>query len=642
MTADSFLQNRGTFNYYSGDFLGRLLNLRHGRINFFADFTAENGLINYSRHTVEIPYGITVTLNTLNTGDNFGLDNFGKIFLNGGTLASNNGLLLNDCRGRFFGWGEIDGVFVNSGKLSPFNPNNFGGVGELDIYGSFEQTCCGKVKFDIASEFDYDRIDVEGTPGTATLAGTVWPHLVECYHPRGSRYFDVIHADGGVFGTFDRVKHPFITLTLNWEPVYRPYDFYLLTRRNYTHAWLGLNSNQTSVGNMLNSVAMVHSGDLDDVLNVIDYLNNTGAIQDAFKQISPEKTAALANIAFAGATNQMRNLAERITNIRFGSREAASAGTGGPGSFNLSANPFSGVMLAYNSSSLSGLLTGQKEVGPLAKWGLFIDPNLILGSRGSSANLSGYDFTTAGFSVGADCQVQDNLIVGLASGYNHTDAGFHGVGGSVTNNSWPITAYAAYLPEKFYVFGSLGYTLNLFDLERNIAFGSIARKAQSSPTGNQLNIYAETGYDLKVKRLVVTPTVSLAYTNLWLDGFTEDGAGALNLRVASQSAASVQTGVGGKVSLPIKRGDHTIVPQVYATYQHEFSNDARGLDARLSQGSATCTWQTDKAARDFAVVGGNLTVGIKKNLAAQANYNVELGKGKEINHFLNIGVRYQF
>jgi len=141
---------------------------------------------------------------------------------------------------------------------------------------------------------------------------------------------------------------------------------------------------------------------------------------------------------------------------------------------------------------------------------------------------------------------------------------------------------------------------------------------------------------------VVTPTVSLAYTNLWLDGFTEDGAGALNLRVASQSAASVQTGVGGKVSLPIKSGDHTIVPQVYATYQHEFSNDARGLDARLSQGSATCTWQTDKAARDFAVVGGNLTVGIKKNLAAQANYNVELGKGKEINHFLNIGVRYQF
>jgi outer membrane lipase/esterase len=136
--------------------------------------------------------------------------------------------------------------------------------------------------------------------------------------------------------------------------------------------------------------------------------------------------------------------------------------------------------------------------------------------------------------------------------------------------------------------------------------------------------------------------VSLAYTNLSVQGFTEDGAGALNLKVASQNADSLQTGVGAKISVPIKHGDIKIMPQVYASYQHEFSNNARGLDARLSQGSGTSIWVTDKPNRDFAVVGANLTAGFSKNLAVQVNYNVELGKGNDINHFVNAGLRYQF
>ena len=53
----------------------------------------------------------------------------------------------------------------------------------------------------------------------------------------------------------------------------------------------------------------------------------------------------------------------------------------------------------------------------------------------------------------------------------------------------------------------------------------------------------------------------------------------------------------------------TVVPQAYAFYQHEFANGSRGLNASLSQGSSTFTFQTDAAAQNYALVGASVTVG---------------------------------
>jgi outer membrane autotransporter protein len=299
-------------------------------------------------------------------------------------------------------------------------------------------------------------------------------------------------------------------------------------------------------------------------------------------------------------------------------------------------------MLAYNYSSLAGLITGERPKAPENRWGVYLEPGGILGSMKSSMNQTGFDFNVAGFNAGADYQVRDHLLVGLGTGYSHSGANFFGSGGGVEANTWPLMAYAAYLPQSFYAFGSVGYALNLFNLERNIAFGGINRTAKSSPTGNQLNAYGEAGYDLKTSRLVVTPIVSLAYSSLWVNGFTEGGAGSLNLKVAPQQAQSLQTGVGAKLAVPLKRNSTVVVPQAYATYQHEFADGSRGLDARLSQGSSTFAFQTDQRGRDFALVGANVTIMPKANFLVQLNYNAEVGRNKYTAHMINAGVRWEF
>jgi outer membrane autotransporter protein len=407
--------------------------------------------------------------------------------------------------------------------------------------------------------------------------------------------------------------------------------------------WLGLNSNQQQVGLMLNSMAGTTTGDLGAVLAALDNLPANSDVQNAYKQISPEKAGALASLGFAAATFQVRNLATRTTNLRFVQGESGGGGGLNTGGLNFNYSKLDGMMLAYNGASLSNLFSARKEFqAPESRWGLFADGGAAFGSQTSSLNQTGYNFTLGGFTAGADYRLLDNLLVGLASGYSNTNSSFYGSGGSVNAHTIPFNAYAAYFPGSLYAYGSLGYALNLFELKRGINSADIARTASSSTTGNQFNLYGETGYDFRMSRFILTPSATLAYSALWVGGFTEQGAGALNLKIASQTADSLQTGRGGRLTVLLQAGSVKVVPQGYAFFQHEFANGSRGLNASLSQGSSTFNFQTDATKRNYALVGASVTVGLKQNLYAQANYNAEVGRGNSTVQYVNAGLRFEF
>ncbi len=474
----------------------------------------------------------------------------------------------------------------------------------------------------------YDRMLVEGQV-TLDEGGLVHP-IVLFPFPRGNSVFHIISSpntiDGLLTPTPSRVDN---SLTLFWKPEQsytpeldpdHPYNFDLAIRRNYTNEALHLNYKQFAVGTMLNSVANTVQpfSDLDNVLHVIDYIPTAGKVGDAFKQISPEKSQALADLSFMGAALQTQTLSRRITNLRYGIDEDL-GGAGG--------------------------LSGAYKLGPC--WGIYIDPAGILGSRSTTMDRTGYDFSAEGFTAGIDYKLCDTWLLGLATGFTHANANFNGSGGTAENNCWPISIYSAYMPNCFYAFGTLGYALNMYNLERQIGFssptGSISRTASSSPNGNQFNAYGEAGYDLKAKPFVFTPMVSLGYSRLWIDSFTETGADSLNLSVSKQDVESFQTGVGAKVAVPCKVGGAKVVPQVYGTWQHEFSNDKRGIESRLAQGSSTFAWMSEGPTRNFAKVGASATVFFKKDLSAHLNYNAEVGGGGgNTTHFINAGLRYQF
>ena len=537
------------------------------------------------------------------------------------------------------GNGTLVGTLTNRGTISPGNS-----PGTLNVVGSYTQAASGTYTAEITSPSSYDRIAVTGSPGTASLSGTLSPVLLGGYRPPGNTVFPgVVTASGGINGTFTSFTNQALSPTLFWQPRYTTNSVDLVVQRDYTNPGLGLNSNQLAVGTMLNGLAGATTGDLNTVLNAVDSLPNAASVQDAYKQISPEKAGALANLGFVAANFQVRNLATRATNLRFVQGGSGSPSSLAPGGLNCNYSRQSGVMLAYNGGFLPDLFTARREFkAPESRWGLFVDGGAAFGSQSSTSNQTGYNFTLGGLTLGADYRVTDNLLVGLATGYSNTASGFYGSGGSVTVNTIPFNAYAAYFAGPLYAYGSLGYALNLYDLKRGLSFDRIGRTATSSTTGNQFNLYGETGYDLKLRSFILTPAATLTYSALWLGGFTEQNAGALNLKVGSQNVSSVQTGVGGRVTVPLRMGQVLLAPQAYAFYQHEFANGSRGLNASLSQGGSTFTWQTDAAGQNFALVGASLTAGLRENLYAQVNFNGEVGRRNATAQFINAGLRYEF
>ncbi len=643
VTANSFLENRGEFRYLSGNFLGRLMN--YGVVNFNADFTAENGLLNNSTAPLVIEQGRTVALNGL------GLDNRGGILVDGtlsctdfqntgsmivnGTLSC-SGSFVNSTNTFLSGSGTLQGNFVNSGNLNPGNS-----PGTLNVSGTFTQTAGGNLAIEIASPTIYDNVAVTGNPGTAMLAGTITPTLVGGYHPMGNTVFSgIVTAAGGISGTFD-LLNPHITQTLFWEPHYDPTSFSLKVAREYTADWLGLTANQFWVGQALNALSNTTAGSLNVGLDAIDGLTTASAVQGALQQISADKAAAFSTLAFAGTELQVRTLSNRINSLRF-----ADFGVPGNLGFNFNfASQGEGLMLACGtpSANASDSDGGQGFFLHQSRTGFFLEPSFSLGTRKTTANQTGYDFTIGGFTTGADFMVRDDLLVGVSSGYSHTAADFKNSGGDVSANSIPFNAYAAYFPKPFYAFGSIGYALNLFDLDRDISFGTFAHTAKSSTTGHQLNGYAETGYDVQMCRIVLTPYASLFYSRLWVDGFSETGADPFNLAVGSQDAESLQSGLGGRITAPFELQGIRFAPQVFASYQHEFSDDSRAIASRLTLGGNSFLFQTDTLKRDFVLAGGSLAAGgLAKNLLVQINYSAEIGRNDYTAHFISAGLRYDF
>jgi outer membrane autotransporter protein len=553
-----------------------------------------------------------------------------------------NGSISGNCiiqaAGLLMGTGTITGALTNFGTL---NPGNSPGAINV-VNGPFVNAPGATLVAEIASPASYDKVNVTGVPGTAVITGsTLAPRLLGGYIPSMNQTFPgVITTVGGVTGTFAQITNPQLSPTLFLQAIYNPLTVDLKAVSNFNPGALNLTPSQASVGNALNEFAGATSGDIFAVLNAINGLTSNQQVQAAYNEILPLKYASLPSLTFPITRMQFQYLRNRMARLRgdaeFGSSELSLNGGGFMGGFGTKM-----MLAADNVVSDAGNPLIRR--GMDQRWGVYLDPMVNTGNLDGTSSQVAYRYTNAGFTLGADYWLLENFLVGLNTGYNNTGTNIGGTGGSININSIPFNAYSGFFTNGYYVNGIVGYTYNdYYNMERNIAFGTINRTAKASTSGNQFQLAAETGYDLKLGNAIINPLVSPYYATLSTGAFTETNAGALNLHVASQSASSVQTGLGARAGVRAKTGSVTFVPTVSAVWQHEYSDKTRGLDARLAQGSSNIALQTQEAGRDFAVVGVDLSAKFTKNIGANLGYTAELGRTHSTNMGVNVGLKISF
>ena len=263
------------------------------------------------------------------------------------------------------------------------------------------------------------------------------------------------------------------------------------------------------------------------------------------------------------------------------------------------------------ASGDSFVSNGQVWVKPLGAWA---DQNNRNGAYGYSAR-------TYGILFGADSDLSATARIGAALAYTHSS-----VDSNLDLQNAKVNSYQAILygtqrlgERQTELNWQADYGINRNKSERNISFiGQTASANYSSSSvhvgvgvGRTFNLNAQTSF---------TPSVRVDYSRIHDKGYSETGAGALNLVVQSQTIDEFIIGLDGKMTHALS--DHSSVT----------GNLGVGYDTQAKQTSITSAFQGGGAAFTTngvkpspVLVRGGLGLALKpsKGVEITARYDIE-------------------
>ena len=504
----------------------------------------------------------------------------GGTIIEQGLLSVNNtagsgtgtGNVLVQPAGILGGSGTIGGEVVNRGTIAPGNS-----IGTLTISGNYIQAVGSTYAAEIDDQGHSDLIHATGiaalTGGTVNVAaqsGTYRPGMT----------YQILRADGGVSGTFNRV----ITNSPLYHGVlaYDSDDVFLLLM---SYAGQARTQNQFALATYLDAIQPSATGDLSNVLAALDTQTGDQA-SAAFNQLAGEPYANLAAIDIAGANLFTDTAFYRLWTVD-----------------DLDDNCTHGRNLwAYGI----GNWQRQQSTSSNAGWDTF----------------SGYDNQIAGFMIGYDKQF-DNVLLGFGGGYGRSDTTFSASPAQDQTDLFNFSGYGRADFGPLYVAGVAGYTHGWNDVTRYIQFGGLAtRRATASVGGDLFGTLLQTGYNIDMGNFRFTPLAGLRYVHGSMGGTTETGADSVDLAVAGYGRNSLSSHFGGKLAFHLTRRWRA---EVYGQWEHECA-DQHSSVAMAFTGDPSVSYVVRGVApgRDGARTG-LVTIGrINDRASVHVNYDALL------------------
>ena len=235
----------------------------------------------------------------------------------------------------------------------------------------------------------------------------------------------------------------------------------------------------------------------------------------------------------------------------------------------------------------------------------------FFGDQDNAGMLEGYDFDTYGGVAALDISLGDRMHTGIALTYMSTS-----LDASVYDNrsdieSYLATAFLGYAPGDWFLRGSVTYGIDDYSDTRHIFFTGVDATARADYDGDQFTALGATGYHFRSDDglTVFTPNVRLQYTELHVDGYTEAGAGDLNLIVNAQDYEFFQSGLGAKLAHDVIYADGDVLrPEVHVNWLHSFNDELMQNTATFTGGGGSFTIDGMTSGTDMYEVGGGVTL----------------------------------
>ncbi len=251
----------------------------------------------------------------------------------------------------------------------------------------------------------------------------------------------------------------------------------------------------------------------------------------------------------------------------------------------------------------------------------------------------GYSGRTGGFLSGLDRAFGDDLILGFAMGYSHTDLSqSDGTTGSVDTPR--ALVYAAYRIGQLSIEGTLGAAYDRIGTNRPVA--ALGANAIEGHNGFEQNVALQAAYALPMDGFTVIPRGGIQYVRLSENKFAETGANGFNMSSNGNVVESLQPIVGVSIAKTFTPDDAMkLTPELKASFSHELMSTSRNVVLTTAAGSAANV-QGVSAAENTLTLGPTLTAHFAGDLELIADYKLTLGLGKSVGHTIFAGARQGF
>ncbi|MDP9196614.1 MAG: autotransporter outer membrane beta-barrel domain-containing protein, partial [Pseudomonadota bacterium] len=279
-------------------------------------------------------------------------------------------------------------------------------------------------------------------------------------------------------------------------------------------------NNRCQVLGTLTEAMNMNGTDIGDIYDELQTLGTDDEVRAALDSLSGDMVPQMANILFR-QNDQFRDISlNRIGNAMKKDKVAVApvrlASAGADMQQQL-------AMLVSNT----GALLGEGAEDPLTG-GLWAK---VVGQHDLAHADNQLNVTHYGFQGGLDGILSDRWMLGATGAFTTADVDMEGRPQDSTTDTWQAGVYTAWNQGQLWLAGMLGYGFHQTDYGRDIQVGAVQRHAEGEYDAHSVTGVVEAAYGFYLDGAwSLTPAVSLRYTGIWQEGFTETGAGGVSLR----------------------------------------------------------------------------------------------------------------
>src|SRR5262249_44639061 len=149
-------------------------------------------------------------------------------------------------------------------------------------------------------------------------------------------------------------------------------------------------------------------------------------------------------------------------------------------------------------------------------------------------------------------------------------------------NAYQFGLYQLLRHNRLYFSNIDSFSNSDYSTTRQINLPGIARTAKANSSGDLYGHYSELGATLGSGQTRFQPFKGIQYIYLDQHGFSEDGAGSLNLTTSHQFTNSIRGSVGARLYQERRWRNLTYIPTLTGRYQHEFGNGTNLITSSLA------------------------------------------------------------